>query len=100
MKLLRAVCVLAVCVIGPLAACSSEPRPTSEPAPLAPAPNAAARPRVMMQPTVEVGPVREPTPAELPVVEDFIPQAEQQITAATYRAALDAIEKEMNQEKQ
>jgi hypothetical protein len=81
-----------MCLIG-LLACSSDPRPAAEPAP--PAPPAAAAPKAPAQPA---GPVREPTPEELPVVEDFVPQAEAQIKADTFRAALDAIEKEMNAE--
>jgi len=89
--------LLFACVVVPMVACSSEPRPSAEPAPVAP--TAVAPPRVMMQRVTEVGPVREPTPAELPVVEDFIPAAEQEITAATFRQALDTIEKEMNTQK-
>lgn len=69
------------------AACGREPRPEAKPAPVEPA---APPPKPMTPP-----PEPEATADQLPLEEDFAPQAEQEITAANYRAALDAIEKEM-----
>jgi hypothetical protein len=38
---------------------------------------------------------QEPTAEEVPVAEDFEPEAEQQISAENYRAELDALEREL-----
>ena len=68
-------------------ACGGKSRPEAKPAPIEPA---APPPKPMTPP-----PEAEATADQLPLEEDFAPQAEQEITAANYRAALDAIEKEM-----
>jgi hypothetical protein len=75
-------------------ACSGDKRPPSEPAPVAqpkPAPAAA--------PVPAAAEPQDPTPDELPLQEDFEPEAEQQIDEKNFKTELDAIEKEMNAEK-
>ena len=70
--------------------CGNEPRPPVEPAPELPAAPPAAK-------AIEAEPP-EPTAAELPVPEDFAPEAEQTITKANFHAELDALEHELNAE--
>jgi len=79
--------LLALALLLAAAACAGKPRPEAKPAPVEPA---AAPPKPMTPP-----PEPEATAEQLPLEEDFAPQAEQEITADNYRAALDAIEKEM-----
>lgn len=76
-----------------LAACGNEPTPPIEPAPVTP-PTPAAPPTA---PTA-LEPEPEPTAEELPVADDFAAEAEQQIDAKSYRAELDALDKEISAE--
>jgi hypothetical protein len=83
----RARHLIAIVLLFALVACGSKPRPEASPAPIEPA----------AQPPKPVAPPPEPeaTAEQLPLEDDFAAQAEQEITAQNYRAALDAIEKEM-----
>ena len=84
-----AACAACACwLIG----CGNDERPPAEPAPLA-APVAAKAPApAPAEP-------QDPTADELPLQEDFEPEAEQQINDGNFKAELDAIEKEMDAEK-
>jgi hypothetical protein len=79
--------VFLIALVLAAAACGGKPRPEAKPAPIAPT---APPPKPLTPP-----PEPEATAEQLPLEDDFAPQAEQEITAANYRAALDAIEKEM-----
>jgi len=76
-----------------LAACGNEPAPPVEPAPIAPPPPAAPA-EAPAPPTPEP----DPTAAELPIADDFAAEAEEQIDAKSYRAELDALDKEISSE--
>jgi hypothetical protein len=80
--------LLACCLLLSLSGCSREERPKAEPAPVTAAP--APAPGLPVE--------QEPTPEELPVPEDFEPEAAQQVTAENYRAELDALERELEAE--
>lgn len=82
-------CMLALC------ACGSEPRPSAEPAPVEPAPTAPAPPA---GPLI-VDPALEPSPEQLPLEADFASQAEHDIDADNFRAALDTLEREIAADK-
>ena len=73
------------------AGCGSGKRPVAEPSPSEPAVN-APQPAA---PPAAAAPDLEPSAEQLPLAEDFEAQAEQDITADNYRAALDALEKEI-----
>lgn len=88
-RIAGAACALCACwLIG----CSNDERPPSEPAPVAPPPAAKA-------PAAAPVEAQDPTADELPLPEDFEPEAEQQINDGNFKAELDAIEKEMDAEK-
>ena len=78
-----------------LGACGSDRRPAAEPAPIEPAPAAPATPAAPLV----VEPALEPSPEQLPLEADFAPQAEQEIDANNFHAALDALEKEIASDK-
>ena len=84
-----AACALCACW---LLACGNDERPPAEPAPVAPPPAAKAPEPAAAEP-------QDPTADELPLQEDFEPEAEQQINDVNFKAELDAIEKEMDAEK-
>jgi hypothetical protein len=83
----RALLTIAIAMLLPLSACGGKPRPEASPAPIEPA---APPPKPVAPP-----PEPEATAEQLPLEDDFAAQAEQEITSENYRAALDAIEKEM-----
>ena len=83
--------LLALAASPSLLACGSEPAPPREPAPPA-APVAAPVAPAAPEPEVE------PTPEELPVADDFAAEAEQAIDAKSYKAELDALDKELSAE--
>lgn len=78
---------IAIGLLFALVACGSKARPEASPAPIEPA---APPPKAVAPP-----PEPEATAEQLPLEDDFTAQAEQEITAENYRAALDAIEREM-----
>ena len=74
------------------AACGSGKRPMAEPAPAEPA---VTSPPAAPDPAPAAAPELEPSAEQLPLEEDFAPQVEQEITEKNYRAALDALAKEI-----
>jgi hypothetical protein len=87
----HACAALALCACW-LIGCSNDERPPAEPAPAAAPVAAKAAPAAPPE-------TQDPTADELPLQEDFEPEAEQQITDGNFKAELDAIEKEMDAEK-
>jgi hypothetical protein len=83
--------LLALVALLAVLACGQEPRPPLEPAPPTPPPAAAPPPALAEEPP-------DPTPEELPIADDFAAQAEQAIDDKSYRAELDALEREINAE--
>jgi hypothetical protein len=73
-----------------LLGCGEQERPKAEPAPLPPPALPAPEPEPAA-PRIEL----EPNADELPVPEDFEPEAEAEITAANYREELDKLEREI-----
>lgn len=89
----RAVLALTMLALALLfGACVDEPRPPLEPAPVTAPPPSVGAPAPAPEPEVE------PTADELPVADDFAAEAEQAIDAKSYRAELDALEKELSAE--
>ena len=82
--------ILATVAVVALLACGGEERPKAEPAPLPAAAQPAAEP---------IAAPPEPSAEELPVPEDFEPEAETKITAANYREELDRLEREIAAQK-
>lgn len=82
--------ILATLAVIALLACGEEERPQVEPTPL-PEP---AQPAPDPQPTAPSAEL-EPSADELPVMEDFEPEAQAEITAANYREELDRLEREI-----
>lgn len=83
--------LIATAALLALLGCGERERPKSEPAPL-PAPAAPAAPAQQPSPpSAEL----EPNADELPVLEDFEPEAEAAITGTNYREELDKLEREI-----
>jgi hypothetical protein len=91
----RLACSVMLCASACLAfGCGNDERPPSEPAPVAPPPAPAAPAAAPSVPDSQ-----DPSAEELPLPEDFEPEAEQQINDSNFKSQLDAIEKEMDAEK-
>lgn len=92
--MIRALQVLALAAVSFAVACGSGKRPEASEAPPEPAPAAPAAPA----PAPPAAQEPEPSAEQLPLEDDFVPQVEEQITAANYRRELDALEKEITAE--